>query len=132
MDGILKRAVIVDDNAQTRDLIHLVLSIFKAEDIVEAKNGAEAMAALRAGGADIVIMDWQMDVMDGLDCTRRIRAGTDGIDRGTPIILLTGVVGSGTESTARAAGVDHFMEKPFSVKTLHAGVNKVLGRTEAE
>jgi two-component system chemotaxis response regulator CheY/two-component system phosphate regulon response regulator PhoB len=126
MDNQLRRAVIVEDNAQMRELIHLVLTTFRTEDIVEAKNGTEALSALHSGGADIVIMDWKMDGMDGLECTRRIRAGVDGIDPRTPIILLTGVAGKDTETAAYAAGVTHFMEKPFSLKRLHAGVTKAL------
>jgi CheY-like chemotaxis protein len=73
-------------------------------------------------------MDWQMDVMDGLECTRRIRAGVDGIDPKTAIVLVTGMVGEKNADTAYAAGVDLFLEKPVSVKILHAGVEKVLGR----
>ena len=72
-------------------------------------------------------MDWKMDVMDGLECTRRIRAGIDGIPPKLPIILLTGMTGKSSESAAYEAGADLFMEKPFSIKKLHAGVMKILG-----
>ncbi len=123
-----RRAVIVEDNAQMRELIHMVLGALGITEIVSAANGAEAISALQAGGADIVFMDWQMDVMDGLECTRRIRAGVDGIDPKTVIVLVTGMVGEKNAETAYAAGVDLFLEKPVSVKILHAGVEKVLGR----
>ncbi|CDL00301.1 Chemotaxis protein CheY [Magnetospirillum gryphiswaldense MSR-1 v2] len=123
-----RRAVIVEDNAQMRELIHMVLGALGITEIVSAANGAEAISALQAGGADIVFMDWQMDVMDGLECTRRIRAGVDGIDPKTVIVLVTGMVGEKNAETAFAAGVDLFLEKPVSVKILHAGVEKILGR----
>lgn len=123
----IKRAVIVEDNISTRELINLALSTFDVQEIVEAKDGAEALVALQAGAADIVIMDWVMDVMDGLECTRRIRAGVDGIDPTTPIILLTGKTGEETEKAAYTAGVSYFMEKPFSLRTLLVGVTKTLG-----
>ena len=122
-----RRAVIVEDNPQMRNLIHMVLGTFGTGEIVEAKDGAEAIVALRSGGADIVIMDWKMEGMDGLECTRRIRAGTDGINPLTPVILLTGSVGRDSEIAAYAAGVDHYMEKPFSLKQLHGALLKVLG-----
>lgn len=122
----IKRAVIVEDNESTRDLIHLALSAFDTQEVVEAQDGAEALSALRGSRADIIIMDWMMDVMDGLECTRQIRAGTEGVDPRTPIILLTGKTGSDSEQAAYQAGVNHFMEKPFSLKKLLAGVTKVL------
>ncbi len=127
MNKAIVRAVVVEDNIQMRGLIHMVLGSFAVREIAEAQNGVEAIAALQAGGADIVIMDWKMDVMDGLECTRRIRAGIEGIDPTLPIILLTGNVGKESEAAAYAAGASLFMEKPFSLKQLHAGVTKVLG-----
>jgi len=122
----INRAVIVEDNPQMRDLINMVMGSFGAREVVHAENGAKAIAALASGGADIVIMDWKMDVMDGLECTRRIRAGIEGIDPALPIVLLTGVTGKEAESAAYAAGVDLFLEKPFSLKKLHVGISGVI------
>jgi two-component system chemotaxis response regulator CheY/two-component system phosphate regulon response regulator PhoB len=122
----IDRAVIVEDNPQMRDLIKMVLGSFGAREITQATNGAEAITALKDAVADIVIMDWKMDVMDGLECTRRIRAGVEGLDPTLPIVLLTGMTGKESEAAANAAGVDFFLEKPFSLKTLHAAISKVL------
>ena len=123
-----KRAVVVEDNVSMRELIQLVLGAFGVSEVVSAINGVEAIAALQSAGADIVFMDWQMDVMDGLECTRRIRAGVDGIDPKTIIVLVTGMVGEKNAEVAYAAGVDLFLEKPVSMKILHAGMEKVLGK----
>ena len=122
-----KRAVIVDDDTQIQYVIQLVLETLGFNSIVKVGNGAEAIAAIGKDGADIVIMDWKMDVMDGLECTRRIRSGIDGIDPKTPIILLTMVRGTRSEAAARAAGADLFMEKPFSLSELHVAVAKLIG-----
>ena len=65
-----------------------------------------------------------MDVMDGLECTRRMRAATDCIDPKLAIILQTG---SDSERAAYDAGADLFMEKPFSIKKLDAGIVKIIG-----
>ena len=121
-----KRAVIVEDNAPMRELIRLVLETFKFSEIIVAANGDEAISSLKSCRADIVFMDWNMDVMDGLECTRRIRAGIDGIDPKTIIVLVTGMVGEKNQNTAYAAGVDLVLEKPISMKVLHAGIEKVL------
>jgi len=121
-----KRAVIVEDSAQMRDLIKMALTASGITDIDQAENGLEAIDLLKSRGADIVIMDWQMDVMDGMECTRQIRGGTDGIAPETPIILLTGMVSEDSEAAAYAAGADLFMGKPFSLKQLHAGIIKAV------
>ena len=114
-----------------RELIHMVLGALGITEIVVAANGVEAISALQSGGADIVFMDWQMDVMDGLECTRRIRAGIGGIDPNTIIVLVTGMVGEKNAETAYAAGVDLFLEKPVSMKKFRAGVEKALGQRKA-
>ncbi|CAA7627863.1 putative CheY-like receiver [Candidatus Terasakiella magnetica] len=121
-----KKAVIVEDSIETRLLIKLVLDSLGIRQVVEAQNGVAAITALKADPAHIAIMDWKMDVMDGLECTRRIRAGIDGINPQLPIILLTGNHGQAPEAAAYTVGVDLFMEKPVSMKSLYAAVSKVL------
>lgn len=127
MDNQIRRALIVEDAPMMRDLVKAVLGGFGVQDIALAANGVEAIDVLKSGGADIVFMDRKMDVMDGLECTRRIRDGIEGINPRTPIILMTGMSGDASEKAAYAAGVDHFLEKPISMVQLHAGVVKVLG-----
>ena len=121
-----KRVVVVDSNTQIRKLIGLALESLGVGNVAIAINGDDAITSIRNGGADIVIMDRMMDVMDGLECTRRIRKGMAGIDPSIPIILLTGLVGEGAEDAAYAAGVDLFLEKPFSIRKISSGVAKVL------
>ncbi|HIJ61292.1 MAG TPA: response regulator [Rhodospirillaceae bacterium] len=132
MNDKKKRAVIVEDSAQMRGLIHMALNATGIGDIIEAENGAVAIDLIKSWGADIVIMDWVMDVMDGMECTRRIRAGIDGIDPQTPIILLTGQASKDSEAAAYAAGADLFMEKPFSLKQLHAGIVRAINGRKGE
>jgi two-component system, chemotaxis family, chemotaxis protein CheY len=86
-----KRAVIVEDTPQMRALIKVVLNQFGVAEIIEAENGVEAMAALKAGGADVIVMNWMMP-------------GMDGIDPSIPIILATGVPCDSAETTALEAG----------------------------
>ena len=127
-----KRAIIVEDSAQMRALIHMALKAAGIADVVEAENGLEAIDLIKSRRADIVIMDWQMDVMDGMECTRQIRGGIDGIDPGTRIILLTGMVSKESEAAAYAAGADLFMGKPFSLKQLHAGIIKAVSEKQLQ
>ena len=110
-------AVIVEDSIPMQSLIKMVLQSFGAEQIIVLNNGAEAISCPEMSKADIVIMDWNMAVMDGLECTRKIRSGIDGVDKNLPIILLTGNCGKPNE--AYEAGVNGYIEKPFSLKSLH-------------
>ena len=124
----IRRAVIVEDSPGMRKLIHMVLEALGTTEIVEAEDGAQALKALQASPTDVVVMDWNMDVMDGLECTRRIRAGVEGIPQGLPIILLTGNTSAEAEAVAYEAGVDLFMAKPFSMRNLMGGMTKVFAK----
>ena len=126
MDSQATRALIVEDSPRMRELLHVALGGLGKVEVIEAQNGAEALDALKCGGADIVIMEWKMEVMDGLECTRQIRAGAHAIDPQTPVVLLTGLVSSESESAGYAAGVNLFMGKPISLKKLQTGLMQVL------
>jgi two-component system chemotaxis response regulator CheY/two-component system phosphate regulon response regulator PhoB len=129
MNSSKKYGVVVEDSQPMRHLIKLALGSLGISNCVEAKNGGEAISALKAHGADIVIMDWQMDVMDGMECTRQIRSGIDGIDPNLPIILLTALVSEEAKEAAYAARANLFMGKPFSLKQLNIGIAKVMAET---
>ncbi len=115
----------MDDDPQVRDLVHHVMAQLGIANVVEASNGAEAITALQSTKAELAIIDRNMEIMDGLECTRRIRGGIDGIDPNLSIILLTGVLRTEAEKEAYEAGVNFFMEKPFSVRSLYWGIVKV-------
>lgn len=129
MSSNKKYGVVVEDSQPMRHLIKLALESLGISHCIEAENGAEAISALKAHGANIVIMDWQMDVMDGMECTRQIRAGIDGVDPKLPIILLTAMVSEEAKEAAYAAGANLFMGKPFSLKQLNIGIAKVMAET---
>jgi len=122
----VKRAVVVDDDPQTRYLVQIVLESLGINKVAKADNGEKALSLIKGGDVAIVIMDWKMEVMDGLECTRRIRAGVDGIDPMLPILLVTAVRGDEAEKEAYAAGVDLFMEKPFGLSDLHLAIAKLI------
>jgi CheY-like chemotaxis protein len=121
-----KTAVIVEDNEPTRKLICITLESIGIKNIITAENGAKAIEALAHSKADIAIVDWQMDVMDGLEFTRQVRASHANINPNTPILMLTALTGGEAERQAYEAGVDLFVNKPFSVKLLFSSINKLL------
>jgi two-component system, chemotaxis family, chemotaxis protein CheY len=105
-------------------LIQIVLKSLGANDIVVVNNGVECLNALQLDKIDIVVMDWNMPVMDGIECTRMIRSGVYAVDQNMPIVLLTANVGRSDE--AYDAGVSGYIEKPFSLKSLHDGISAIL------
>lgn len=117
--------LVVDDHASIRGLTRHGLSQIGVSDVVEAANGSEALAALAQKRFDLVIADWTMDGMDGLDLLARLRANP--IIGRTPFILLTARNDADSVRTAIAAGVNNYIVKPFDVPTLRSKIEAVLG-----
>lgn len=117
------RALIVEDNAVNRELITTLLSPFDIE-IDTACDGAEAVEAVRRGGGyDVILMDMQMPVMDGLTATRRIRALPDKAAASTPIIAMTANVLPEQVARCREAGMDDHLGKPINLPQLLAALD---------
>jgi CheY-like chemotaxis protein len=96
-------------------------------DLVSVENGAEAVEAFRNQRFDVVLMDMQMPVMDGLTAIREIRKfeAAQGLAR-TPIIALTANAMTEHVRACLAAGADRHLAKPVSPSDLLSGVSEVL------
>lgn len=112
------RVLVADDHPTNRRVIELILAQTSAK-IVMAENGAEALEAFRADVFDLVLMDMQMPVMDGLTATQEIRLheAAMGLAR-TPIVMLTANAMPEHVAAGRAAGADHHLAKPFNAAEL--------------
>jgi CheY-like chemotaxis protein len=85
------------------------------------ENGREVVDAVRGAHAyDLVIMDWQMPEVDGLEATRRIRRAESGSGRRIPIVALTANALVGERERCRDAGMDDFLSAPFQLRDLDA------------
>ncbi len=92
------------------------------------EDGEQALEALRAAPFDLVLMDVQMPVLDGVAATRAIRAGAAGADRkATPIAAMTAYAMSGDRELFLAAGMDHYLAKPLEVEQLRQVLGQVAG-----
>ena len=110
------RILLVEDNATNQLVMKTVLS--RAGAMVEVVgDGQQAVDAARAAPYDVILMDLQMPVMDGLEATRNIR-GHSGPNRETRIIGLTAAVGPEFERQCREAGMDDYLGKPVQRDTL--------------
>lgn len=122
------RVLLADDHPTNRKIVQLMLE--NQADVVSVVNGAEAVEAFRTGQFDVILMDMQMPVMDGLTAVREIRRLPDGGDR-IPIIMLTANALPEHVLASRSAGADLHLEKPFTFVSLTAAINQVLARKAA-
>jgi PAS domain S-box-containing protein len=95
-----------------------------------AENGREVLRMAGQGAFDLILMDIQMPVMDGVEATRRIRNGeAGGIDPHIPIVAMTAHAMPGDRETFLAAGMDGYVAKPMDVATLRRAIASALGRS---
>jgi len=119
------RVLLADDHPTNRKVIELMLE--DLAEVVSVENGAEALMALGTDTFDIVLMDMQMPVMDGLEATRRIRETEAALGRGrAPLIMLTANALPEHVAASHAAGADRHLEKPVTLAGLLEAMNEVL------
>jgi DNA-binding response OmpR family regulator len=111
------RILIVEDNADAREMLLTVLQS-DGHDVFSATNGEEAWRMCQAAGFPVVITDWLMPDIDGLELCRRIRASES--PHYSYVLLLTALQGKANYLTAMTAGVDDFMGKPWDADELRA------------
>jgi signal transduction histidine kinase/CheY-like chemotaxis protein len=114
------RVLVAEDNPVNRKIVGAMLSPLEPA-VTFAENGAEAIEALTASVFDIVLMDIQMPVMDGVEATRRLRA-LDGPNARVPVIALTANVLEDQRQTYREAGMDAEVAKPVDPQSLLAAI----------
>ena len=124
-----KRVLIVEDEASIRDMVAFALR--KAD--MEAVHAADARAALVAisdAPPDLILLDWMLPGMTGLELARRLRSEERTAD--VPIIMLTARGEEVDRVNGLEAGVDDYVVKPFSTRELVARIKAVLRRTQAD
>ncbi|WP_205513512.1 PAS domain S-box protein [Longitalea arenae] len=119
-----KKILLVEDNEMNRVVAETILNQYGAT-ISEAVNGVEAVDAIRSHTFDIVLMDIQMPVMDGLEATRTIR---NDLQSNIPIIALTANAVKGEMEKCLQAGMNDYLSKPFEEEDLIRLIAKWLGR----
>ncbi|MBT3767071.1 MAG: response regulator [Rhodospirillaceae bacterium] len=118
--------LIIDDNKHMRALIKSILNALGVRNVLEASDGADAFKELRHFPADIIICDWAMDPLDGIDFTRMVRTASDSSNPFIPIIMLTGYTEMMRVVDARDSGVTEFLAKPVSATKLYGRVKSII------
>lgn len=112
------RVLVVDDNQHMRKLVAAILVAFGVRDVFESPDGEHAWKTLRDANPDVIILDWQLTGMTGLEFARLVRTSPKSFNIFVPIIMLTGHTHIDHVRQARDAGVNEFLAKPVSVKAI--------------
>jgi two-component system chemotaxis response regulator CheY len=117
--------LIVDDYKTMLRIIRNLLRQLGFVNIDEATDGAMALQLMRGGNYGLVISDWNMEPMTGLQLLREVR--NDARLKGTPFIMVTAESKSENVIAAKEAGVSNYIVKPFNAETLKAKMVSVMG-----
>ncbi len=124
-----KQILIVDDEPAIRDMVAFALR--KAEyEPVHAGDTREAQAAIVSRVPDLILLDWMLPGMSGVEFARRLRK--EGLTREVPIIMLTARGEENDRVSGLEAGVDDYVVKPFSARELLARIKAVMRRTRGD
>jgi len=120
------RLLIVDDNAEIRTYVRRHLGV--RFDVLEASDGAEALALAREAIPDLVVSDVMMPNLDGFGLVRALRADPD-LDF-LPVILLTARASAESRLEGLGIGADDYLTKPFDVRELRARADNLIARQQ--
>jgi two-component system chemotaxis response regulator CheY len=120
------KILIVDDSSTMRRIIgNVVMQLgFAKEDFEEAEDGLKAWKILSEAHYDVILTDWNMPNMNGLELVKKVRS--EGTHQKTPIIMITTEGGKSEVIAALKAGVNNYIVKPFNAEVLKEKLDGVL------
>lgn len=118
------KVLVVDDFSTMRRILKNVLKQIGYSDIEEAEDGNSALARLRQGGFGLVVSDWNMPNMTGLDLLKAIRA--DNALNNMPVLMVTAEAKKENVMDAIKAGVNNYVVKPFTADVLKDKIEKIF------
>lgn len=120
----MTKVLAVDDSASMRQMVSFTLK-GAGYDVVEAKDGVEALGIAKTSSFDLVVTDVNMPNMDGISLIRELRKLAD--YKFTPMLMLTTESGTDKKSEGKAAGATGWIVKPFNPDQLLATIKRVVG-----
>jgi two-component system, chemotaxis family, chemotaxis protein CheY len=123
------KVLVVDDMSTMRRIVKNVLRQIGFSDIVEAENGQDALGKLKCGGFGLVVSDWNMPVMQGIDLLRAVRA--DPNLKSLPFLMVTAEAQKENIIEAVQAGVSNYIVKPFTAEALQEKLDKIFSKLQA-
>jgi two-component system chemotaxis response regulator CheY len=120
------RFLVVDDNGHMSNIVKTILRGFGAVTILEARDATEAFHCLKSDAVDIVVVDFQMEVLNGIEFVQLIRKSSDSKNRFVPIIMLTAHSERSRVTSARDSGVTEFCCKPVTATELYRKIAAIV------
>ena len=122
------KVLVVDDMSTMRRILKNVLRQIGFSDIMEAENGQDALTKLKAGGFGLVVSDWNMPVMQGIELLRAVRA--DAELKTLPFLMVTAEAQKENLIEAVQAGVSNYVVKPFTAEVLQGKLEKIFANAQ--
>ena len=111
----MAKLLIVADEAKIREVVKEYAMLMHEYEVEEAENGHVALQMVNQNDYDLIVLDIMMPVMDGIEATKVIREIEKRENKYTPIIAFTANTLNNDYHTCKSNGMDHLLEKPFSV-----------------
>jgi len=118
------KVLVVDDFATMRKVVRNLLKQVGYEDIVEAEDGVMALKALKSQKIDVIVSDWNMPNMSGLELLKAVRADAELAK--TPFLMVTAEALQDNVVAAVKAGVNNYIVKPFTAEVLNEKIKKIM------
>ena len=122
------RIMVVDDFAGMRTILRHTLNLLGFHHITEARSGHEALGKLKQEPCELIISDWSMPNMTGLELLSALR--DDAELQNVPFLMMTAKTERHNVIEAAHAGVAHYMIKPFSAEALQDKLDSIFGKGE--
>lgn len=120
--------LLVEDSPPMLKIMAAVLQALEVGRVDTAENGERGFELFCEYNYDVVITDWQMEPMDGIELTKKIRMDSKSPNRKVPIILASGHIGLEWVNRARDSGVSELLIKPFSANDLAKRISYVVNK----
>lgn len=120
------RFFIIDDSKTMRNIEKSVLASLGYTEVGEAGDGKEGLETVEAFAPDVILLDWNMPVMNGLEFVKAFRAK----DKLTPVIMVTTESEKTNVLEAIKAGVNNYVVKPFTPEGLSEKINQTIARAK--
>lgn len=118
--------VIIDNHPQIIALVRAILHSFGSRELYDANDGAAGLHLIQQYEPDIVITDWAMKPMSGIQMVKTMRHHENQTIRFMPVIMLTGYSERGRIVAARDSGINEYLLKPVSPKSLYSRIRAII------
>lgn len=121
------KVLVVDDFPTMRRIVKNLLKQIGFENIDEAEDGVQALNKLRGGSYGLVVSDWNMPIMEGIDLLRNVRQEPEPL-KNVPFLMVTAEAEKEKVIEAIKAGVDNYIVKPFTAEVLKEKLEKIADK----